>query len=174
MKPLFMPDLILPDIEAISPSYLRENGIEVLILDIDNTLVTYGEAEPTERVIKWVDCMKREGFSLAVASNNEEERVARFCKPLGIFFVAKSRKPSRRGVAVCSEHFSTVPARCAVVGDQIFTDVLCAKRAGAHAILVTPLPYPENLFFKIKRFLEKPIIRRYHRKHSFRRKEKIS
>lgn len=166
-----MPDRMLGCIDDVSPLYLRKHGIDTLILDIDNTLVTYGEAEPTAHVIRWVERMKNEGFSLAVASNNKPERVARFCKPLGIFFVAKSRKPFRRCVTVCCRHFSTVPARCAVIGDQIFTDVLCANSAGALAVLVTPLPYPENAFFKIKRFFEKPIIRRYQRKQSSRRKD---
>ena len=166
MKPFLMPDRLFENIGTISPSYLRENGIKVLILDIDNTLVTYGEAEPTARVIEWTERMKNEGFSLAVASNNKPERVARFCEPLGLFFVAKSRKPSRRCVTVCCRHFAVTPDKCAVIGDQIFTDVLCARRAGAHAILVTPLPYHENLFFKCKRLLEKPIIRRYKKKQS--------
>lgn len=170
MKSLFMPDRMFPTVGDLSPSYLRENGIDVLILDIDNTLVTYGESEPTAHVAQWVERMKSEGFSLAVASNNKPERVARFCEPLGLFFVAKSRKPSRRCVTVCCAHFATVPSRCAVVGDQIFTDVLCARRSGAHAILVTPLPYPESLFFKFKRLLEKPIIRRYRKLQSRDRK----
>ena len=148
MRNLFLPDIMFRSIFDIDADFFLSKGIDTVILDIDNTLVTYGDAEPTDEVCFWVDRLRAAGLNVAVASNNKKERVEAFCK-----------------------HFGTVPEKCAVVGDQIFTDVLCATRAGAYAVLVTPLKYKENLFFKFKRALEKSFIRMYKNKEK-RRKDK--
>ena len=86
-----------------------------------------------------------------------EERIARE--------LHESKKPFARSVKAACAHFGVKPSEVAVIGDQIFTDVWCARNAGALAILVKPIPYPENLFFKCKRVLEKPFIRAYKKKH---------
>ena len=64
---------------------------------------------------------------------------------------------------------NATPDKTMMIGDQIFTDIWCARNAGSLGILVTPIPYPENLFFKCKRVLEKPFIRAYRKKHSARK-----
>ena len=169
MKNLFLPDVMFSGIFDISADFLLEKGIDTVILDIDNTLVTYGDPEPTEEVCRWIDALRSAGLNIAVASNNKKERVELFCRRIGTFFTYDSGKPSRKCVRLCCEKFATVPEHCAVIGDQIFTDVLCANCSGAYAILVTPLKYKENLFFKFKRTLEKPFIRMYKRKEKRRR-----
>jgi HAD superfamily phosphatase (TIGR01668 family) len=162
----FLPDEIFPDIYAITPELLQKAGIRALILDIDNTLVTYGVAEPTEEVIAWIDTLKNAGLGVAIASNNHEPRVALFNQKLGVFTTWESKKPYARSVKAACAHFGVKAEETAVIGDQIFTDVWCARNAGALAILVKPIPYPENLFFKCKRILEKPFIRTYRRRHN--------
>lgn len=171
MRNLFLPDIMFRSIFDIDADFFLSKGIDTVILDIDNTLVTYGDAEPTDEVCFWVDRLRAAGLNVAVASNNKKERVEAFCKRLGTYFRYDCGKPSRKCVRGFCEHFGTVPEKCAVVGDQIFTDVLCATRAGAYAVLVTPLKYKENLFFKFKRALEKPFIRMYKNKEK-RRKDK--
>ncbi len=164
MKHPFIPDLMADDVYQITPDMLRDRGLRVALLDVDNTLVTYGMAEPTDAVVSWISSLRAAGIDVAIASNNHADRVARFNEKLGVFTVSESRKPSRRAVrAVCRE-FQAAPGEIAVIGDQIFTDVWCARRARAYAILVKPIPYPENLFFKCKRALEKPFIRAYRRR----------
>ena len=162
---LFIPDVMFDSVHDISPSYLAERGIRVAVLDIDNTLVTYGMPEPTKEILAWIEALRAGGISVAVASNNSQERVERFNRTLSAFVTYRSRKPSPKSVYAACRHFGVTPAQTAVIGDQIFTDVLCARRAGAFAILVTPLPYKENFFFKCKRLMEKPFIRAYRRKN---------
>ncbi len=164
MKHPFIPDIMFDSIHDITPDYLLSKGIRAVVLDIDNTLVTYGMPEPTAEVTNWIEALQAKGISVALASNNGRERVERFNKKLGVFTTYKSGKPSPRAVVASCGHFGVRPEETAVIGDQIFTDVCCAKRAGALAILVTPLPYDENLFFKFKRLMEKPFIRAYRRK----------
>lgn len=170
MKHPFIPDIMFDSIYDIAPDYLLSEGIRAVVLDIDNTLVTYGMPEPTKEVTEWIDALQRAGISVALASNNGRERVELFNKNLGVFATYKSGKPSPRAVLAACGHFGVMPEQTAVIGDQIFTDVCCAKRAGAFSILVVPLPYDENLFFKCKRLMEKPFIRAYRRKNETKQK----
>ena len=165
MKKLFSPDYFFEYALDITPDFLKELGISTVVLDIDNTLVTYGEPYPTEDVKKWVGKIKSSGISVAIASNNRGDRVTRFNEALGTFAVCNSGKPSRRAVRIVCGHFSVKPEDVALIGDQIFTDMLCANRSGAKSILVKPLPYNENLFFRFKRLCEKPIINRFKKNH---------
>lgn len=165
MKRMFFPDYFFENIYLVTPEFLLSRGISVLVLDIDNTLVTYDDPAPTEDVIRWVERMKSAGIKTAIASNNHGERVDRFNSELGTFAVCDSKKPSRRAIRTVCAHFEEKPSGVALIGDQIFTDVLCAKRSGATALLVRPLPYDENLFFRFKRFLERPIIKKFKKKN---------
>lgn len=162
----FVPDIMFDNALDISPDLLIAKGIRAVVLDIDNTLVTYGVAEPTEEVIAWIDALKNAGLGVAIASNNHAPRVELFNEKIGVFATCESKKPSARAVKAACEHFGVQPSETAVIGDQIFTDVWCARNAGALAILVKPIPYPENLFFKCKRVLEKPFIRAYRKKNT--------
>lgn len=161
----FSPDWYFASAFDITPDFLLSHGIKAVVLDIDNTLVTYGDAEPTEKVIGWISALHSAGIKAAIASNNKEKRVNLFNKKLGIFCISKSGKPSTKAVRAACAEFSVSPHNTAVIGDQIFTDVLCANRSGAVAILTVPIPYNENLFFRFKRSLEKPIINKFRKKH---------
>lgn len=161
----FVPDIMFENALDIGPELLIAKGIRAVVLDIDNTLVTYGVAEPTEEVIAWIDSLKAAGLGVAIASNNHAPRVELFNQKIGVFATCESKKPSAKAVKAACEHFGLKPEETAVIGDQIFTDVWCARNAGSLAILVKPIPYPENLFFKCKRILEKPFIRAYRKKH---------
>ena len=172
MKNYFVPDFMFQGFWDITPEFIRALGVRAIVLDIDNTLVTYGMAEPTEQVIEWVKGMKDAGLLLSIASNNHEPRVAKFNEKLGLFTMCESKKPSRKAVKNACAHFGVKPYECVVIGDQIFTDVLCASRSGARSILVTPLPYDENLFFRFKRVCEKPFIRAYKRREARKSKRK--
>ncbi len=160
----FIPTKIYDDIYKITPEALNEAGIRALILDIDNTLVTYDDPKPTESVAAWLDAMHGAGIKTAFVSNNHEERVAGFCEGLGCYFHADSGKPSRKYLRAAMAHMGTTPDDTAAVGDQIFTDVYAAKRAGMRAFLVPPIKDKLTLFFRTKRILEKPFLRAYRKR----------
>ena len=81
----FMPDIYLNDIYEITPEMLKERGIKAVLLDIDNTLVTYDDPKPTESVLKWLDALKNVGISAAFISNNHQERVELFNISIELF-----------------------------------------------------------------------------------------
>ena len=97
-------------------------------------------------------------------SNNTPERVARFAEPLGIPYTADAGKPGVKKYRALAEKERVSLDGCAVVGDQIFTDVLAASRLGVKSILVRPIKNVENNFFRFKRFFERPFVRAAKRK----------
>lgn len=89
-----------------------------------------------------------------------------FCAPLGVRFVGGARKPLKRGYLKAAAMLGLPADRVAVVGDQIFTDVWGAKRCGMTAIIVDPFNLKGNKFYRLRRALELPLIRRA--KHVFK------
>ncbi len=161
----FMPDMYLDDIYGITPEMLTERGIKAVLLDIDNTLVTYDDPVPTESVLSWLDDLKKAGISAAFISNNHQDRVELFNSELKLFATWDSGKPSVKFHRAAMEYMESDKNNTAVIGDQIFTDVWSAKRLGLYAILVKPIKDKTTLFNRSKRALEKPILRRYIKMH---------
>lgn len=163
-KNLFIPDRIFEDIYEITPEYFLSENIKFVLSDIDNTLVTYSDKEPTEKLLSWLEALKNAGIKTALISNNNEKRVKLFNKKLGYPAYHGSAKPSRRFVFRLMKEMGAEKENTCILGDQIFTDVLCAKRAGIRAVLVRSIEPPKDLFGKIKKRLEKKYIAEYYKK----------
>lgn len=164
MSDKFLPTKIYDNIYAITPEEMISLGIRALILDIDNTLVTYDDPKPTESVAKWLFEMHDAGIQTAFVSNNHAPRVEMFCEGLGCYFHADAKKPSRKYLYEAMAHMGTDVNNTACVGDQLFTDVWAGKRAGMRAFLVPPIKDKRTLFFRAKRLLEKPFLRIYRKR----------
>lgn len=166
---LFMPDHCWNDIYEITPAFLLDRGIRAVLLDIDNTLVTYDDPEPTPTVTEWLAALQKADIGIAFISNNGKERVEAFNRSLGFFATWDSKKPSGKCYRAAMAALGTDPSSTAVIGDQIFTDVWSAKRLGLLALLVKPIKDKRSLFFRCKRLLEKPILRRYRKKKGLKK-----
>jgi len=165
MLETFLPTGIYENIYAITPEFLRAQGIRALILDIDNTLVTYDDPTPTEPVTAWLGAMHEAGISTAFVSNNHEPRVRGFCDGMDCYWHADAGKPSTKFLREAMAHMGSDAASTAAVGDQLFTDVWAAKRAGIRAYLVPPIKDKKTLFFRAKRLLEKPFLKLYYKRN---------
>lgn len=164
MSSKFLPTKIYDNIYAITPEEMTSLGIRALILDIDNTLVTYDDPKPTESVAKWLSDMHDAGIQTAFVSNNHAPRVELFCEGLGCYFKADAKKPSGKYLYEAMAHMATDVNNTACVGDQLFTDVWAGKRVGMRAFLVPPIKDKRTLFFRAKRLLEKPFLRVYRKR----------
>ena len=166
---LLQPDLIFSRITAITPACLKEQGITALVLDIDNTLTTHDCPELPQDVAAWLEARKAEGFQLAVASNNHEPRVAPFAQKIGVKWVSDAGKPLPKGFARAQQQFGVPKQQMALIGDQLFTDVLGARLFGIRALLVEPMAPDHKWYIRLKRVLEKPFISMYYKRGGERR-----
>jgi HAD superfamily phosphatase (TIGR01668 family) len=149
------------NITDVSPAYLKEKGIQGIILDIDNTLIGHNVPVPDEKTLAHLRFFEAEGLKLCVVSNNSYERVKSFSERSSVkYFVYDALKPRARGYNLASEEMQLPMEKIAAIGDQVFTDVWGARRAGCFAILTKPLHKGgEGFFIALKRLLEKPFIK---------------
>jgi HAD superfamily phosphatase (TIGR01668 family) len=98
---------------------------------------------------------------MMIVSNNNAERVIPFAQNLGLDFVPNGRKPLATGFKKAQAIMNIQFSEIAIVGDQIFTDILGANLKRVRTIYVHPIELESGFFFKIKRFLEKPFIRKF-------------
>ncbi|MBQ4091675.1 MAG: HAD hydrolase-like protein, partial [Clostridia bacterium] len=117
--------------------------------------------EPDERIISWLDSLKKNGIGAAFVSNNENERIEVFNKALGLPAYAKSGKPFAKNLKRAMAAMGSDESNTAVLGDQLLTDVCAGKHIGLRAFLVPPIKDRTSVFFRIKRALEVPTIRKY-------------
>lgn len=163
--PLFLPRRRFRRITDITADYLSENGIRALILDVDNTLSTHHSQTPLDGVDDWLRDMESRGIKLLILSNSKRERVEPFAKMLSLDFLPMGCKPLPFGLMKAKRRLGYKASETAMIGDQIFTDMIGANLCGMHTILLEPILLEDGRGFKFKRRLEKPFIARYERKH---------
>jgi len=152
-----LPAMITDSLTDLTPAFLERQGIRLLMLDFDNTVVPYTTNIPTPDMEIWLRCMVRIGVKLCVVSNSHKDRVPAFCREYGIPCITHAKKPSPKGIRRCMEQFGMAPEECALVGDQIFTDTLGANLAGVRPILVKAI-HNHNFWLKARHVLELPFI----------------
>lgn len=141
---------------------LYEQGYRGLLLDIDNTLVEHGAAA-NEKAIKLFIDLKQIGFQVCLISNNQEERVTSFNKDIKVHCVYDAHKPSTKNYFKAMKLMGTKPSNTVFVGDQLFTDVYGANRAGIKSYFVKPVGKKEEIQIVLKRYLERIVLYFYRR-----------
>ncbi|MCI8751948.1 MAG: YqeG family HAD IIIA-type phosphatase [Lachnospiraceae bacterium] len=137
-------------------------GYRGILFDVDNTLVEHGQPV-TIRAIELFARLREAGFKTCIISNNKEYRVKPLADALESYYVYKAGKPAARGYIEGMEHMGTSGSTTLFVGDQIFTDILGANRAGIHSILVKPVAKHEEIQIVLKRKLEYFILKKYNK-----------
>jgi len=163
---IFLPHERYHRITDISPDYFESIGVRALILDVDNTLTTHDNPKPGEGVLDWLDAVQSLGVKCIILSNNTPERVTPFAEMLSLDFEANGRKPLTGGVKRACKSMDVKISETALIGDQIFTDVLAARLSGTYSILVDPIEPEKTAFFKFKRWAERPLLKAYDRKNN--------
>ena len=161
MLRFFQPDFYFEKYSDITLDFLKEHNIKILLLDVDNTLAPYEQAEPSEENLKWLNTLDEAGVRYAFISNNSSDRrIKTFNAQIGAPAFAKSGKPfAKRTIKRALATLGGEKDSTAFVGDQLFTDVCAGKFNGIKAILVLPINDKKNMFFRFKRALEKPILK---------------
>lgn len=162
MFDMFFPDRYVASTYVIDFEQLYEEGYRGLIFDIDNTLVPHG-APADKRATALFDRLKSIGFRCCLISNNQEPRVKMFNQDIGVDYVYNAHKPSTKNYVKAMEIMGTDKENSLFIGDQLFTDVWGAKRAGIQNILVKPIHPKEEIQIVLKRYLEHVVLHFYSR-----------
>ena len=152
-----LPTGILESVTQLTPEFLREQGIRLLMLDFDNTIVPYTTTTPTEEMERWLRELGSTEIRLCVVSNSRKPRVRVFCQRYGIDCITHAGKPFSKGINQCLQRNGLPRECCALVGDQIFTDTLGANLAGVRSLLV-PAIDNHNIWLKLRHVAELPFI----------------
>lgn len=156
MFELFRPTLQASSLDRIPIDRLERDGIKGLIIDLDNTMTPWNDVEVGPKVTAWFKELKEAGIKACVVSNNKrKQRVAVVADRLGIPFVFRATKPRRRAFRAGMAILGTGKSDTAVIGDQLFTDILGGNRLGLYTILVVPLSEREFIGTRFMRQMEK-------------------
>lgn len=153
----FFPDEYRDSTYEIDFDQLYRDGYRGLLFDIDNTLVPHG-APADDRAVALFAHLKELGFRCCFISNNQKDRVSSFNDAIGVKFIENAHKPSVRNYQKAMELLETDTGNTIFIGDQLFTDIYGAKRAGIRNILVKPINPNEEIQIVLKRYLEKIVL----------------
>ena len=156
----FFPDEYMESTYSIPFEKLYQEGYRGVIFDIDNTLVPHG-APADERAKQLFRRLKEIGFESCLLTNNQKKRVEMFNQDVGTHYIFNAHKPATGNYKRAMELMGTDLSSTVFVGDQLFTDVWGAKRAGIHNILVQPMNPKEEIQIVLKRYLEKIVLHFY-------------
>lgn len=155
------PNAHFKKVEEITIEFLRKNKINALILDVDNTLIDI-DRKLSKSVINWSNNLKANGIKLIILSNtNHIEKVEKVAKTLGIEYQNFAKKPFKKGFFKAQKDLKEKPENIAVVGDQIFTDVVGGNRCDMFTILVEPIDCRDYWYTAWKRPIEDLVKKRY-------------
>ncbi len=167
----FYPDVYVDSAYDIEYEALYDKGYRGIIFDVDNTLVPHG-APADERSIALFDRLRGIGYESMLLSNNKEPRVKSFNDKVKTRYIYKANKPFPESYRKAMELMKTTPETTIFVGDQLFTDVWGAKKAGIKSYLVKPIHPKEEIQIVLKRILERIVLYFYKRRQEDKCREK--
>jgi HAD superfamily phosphatase (TIGR01668 family) len=159
-RAVFRPDGYAVRLSHVSLDDLAARGYLGIIVDLDNTLVGYGQDHLAAEDAAWIAAARARDFRICLVSNNFNGRVRRIGAQLGVPAIPNALKPLPRGFAAALRVLGTAKRQTIVVGDQLFTDVLGAKLSGLHSILTEPLVAKDWLGTRVLRMLERALLGR--------------
>lgn len=158
---LLYPKIYLNNVKDITIELLKKNKIKGLILDIDNTLIDY-DKKILEGVPEWCFNLKNNGIKMCILSNtNKVHKVEKVAKILDLEYSYFAHKPCKKGFNNAKKLLNIPAENIAVVGDQVFTDVLGGNRCNMVTILTKPIDSRDIWLTRLKRPFEKIVLKRY-------------
>ena len=157
---MFKPKWWMKNVLSIDEDFIKKNHLRGLILDLDNTLSMHGSPAAEEGVMEWLEEMRRLGIKMRVLSNNTKKRVEPLAKKLGLEYTAFACKPLTVGISRALKKMRLPKSSVALVGDQIFTDIIGGNLKRMPTILVEPFHMEDKPSFKLKRKLESVLFKR--------------
>ncbi len=137
--PFFKPDEFLTSVGKIDLKALSCAGIQGLLLDIDNTILSRETNALSEDAKHFLEESRQIGFKICLVSNNWHKSVCKLADDLDLPIIRKSMKPLPFAFFIARKKLGISRKHCIAVGDQLMTDVIGAHLSGMKAIMVLPL-----------------------------------
>ena len=153
----FLPTWRTQAVTGITPDFLKAQGIRLLMLDFDNTIVPYTTNIPTPAVENWLRQMQQAELTVCVVSNSKNSRVPDFCRKYGLDCITHAQKPFSKGIHACLQRYAVPAEQAVLVGDQIYTDTLGGNCAGVRTVLVQAI-HNHTIWLKLRHVAELPFI----------------
>lgn len=159
------PDFLFDRYADITPAFLQQQGVTLLLSDLDFTLAAKSVRRPDDALRTWIRDLHQAGITLMIVSNNRSgARVTEFCADLGVDYQGHARKPSPDGLRAAMQRAGVDRAHTAMLGDKLLTDVLAAHRAGVLSLMVEPSGGAVTRWQKVLHALQTPFKRRCRRR----------
>jgi uncharacterized protein len=152
------PDLHVATVAHVDLAWLRERGVRGVLIDADDTLVPGDDGPVAPAALAWIEDLRAAGVRVAILSNGTWGRIAALGERLGVPAFAMAGKPFGFAFRRALETIGTTPQTTAMVGDQLFTDVLGARCAGLTSVLVAPLTPGRHPHTRVARRLERWVL----------------
>ena len=153
-----IPDYRFKKITDIKPELFK--GAQLIVLDLDNTLVVSGTLQTKKEVIEWLANIKK-NYHCVIFSNSFDfyQRAPKIAELFNCeIFLSKSKKPFKKLFLQLKAKYHFDNEKVFVVGDHIFTDILFGNSNNTKTILVDRLTSKESIFIKPVRVLENFIL----------------
>ena len=157
----FIPDMYQKSIYHIDYDKLQDNGIKCLLIDLDNTCVPYKDKEPNKKLIDLFETLKDMDFKIIIFSNALKGRIKPFKDVLNVDCLARANKPYKKNFLKVIKLFNYDLSEVAIIGDQLYTDILGGNKVGIKTILVNPMS-SDDMF--ITRFIYRTLEKRIYKK----------
>lgn len=158
--PLIRPSYRIGSVLQLTPDWLVRLGLRALLLDVDCTLKRYGQSELSADVVDWIARLTAADVRLCLVSNGLKTRIEPLAARHGLPVVARAMKPLPAGCRRAIALLGVEASEAAMVGDQLFADIMAGNLAGLRTILVDPIhPEEEPWFTRLKRPVERWIVR---------------
>lgn len=168
LKRYLCPDLYVKSVVEIDLDSLQKKGYTTLLIDLDNTLLSWRAKEISSDVVAWVGRARELGYKMEIISNTLRRRVHRFADFLRIPGTSVALKPRKQVFLEAIGRMNSKPEETAVIGDQLFTDVLGGKRAGLFTILVSPVDHRELFTTELARIPERWLLGYFRKRGLFK------
>ena len=153
------PERYVASVLAVDPAGLAAAGYGAVLLDLDNTLLPRGGTSVHDDVARWVASLSEAGLAVCILSNTAKPRVHEAAATLGVPVVENARKPFAAGYVRACALLGVDVCDAVMIGDQTYTDIWGAHRAGMDAILVKPLSSQDLFHTRILRRLDAFVVR---------------
>ena len=163
MKKKYVPYAVASSVYEIDIDFFKQQGVKILLLDLDNTLDSYKLFHPTEKAVKLIEDIRKADIYPVIVSNNRGRRVSTYAKDLQVEYINSAAKPFAFKINKFIKNHNWNKDDIMLVGDQMMTDVRAANRVGIRIVLTDKIVKEDQWTTRINRIIGRRL-RKYHQK----------